>query len=339
MTLPRTLKRQPQGIPAGGQFAHDIKNEAPGITLQAGHSPERVADATDELKKRRQQSWPAMVERLHREEGAWAASNAVLGARELFSNADSLEYSVDTDGTITELEILNDGDLVGSVWLDSAGRYRGSSDWIEKRVLTHLNYRSLDSLTGQGATVQDSPAGAGLKMVRVPFGEVLDKAHARHAGDTSTPPSAAAVSDALSARQVESWHGAMERHEQEETAWAASRAAINAREVFPDADLDELDYFVDSAGNVTGVEVLSKGVPVMSLHTNEDGTVSALGRNGKLHGPVLKPVSSAGLQQMQDQGATVREDTRDDEAAAGGGKIVNLRFDDVILNAAARLDS
>ncbi|MCC3299324.1 hypothetical protein [Arthrobacter caoxuetaonis] len=339
MTLPRNPKRQPQGVPSGGQFAPDTKSEASGVSLAGRHSRILVGDATIALKERRQQSWPAMQEKLHEEEEAWAASNAALAAQDLFPGADSLEYNVDSDGTITELEILNGKNLVGSVWLDEAGRYRGSSDWVEGRVLRHLNRRSLDSLTDQGASVEDNPyLTGGIKTVRLPFEGVLGNAYARHTGGTTgSAPSAAAARDALSSRQVDSWNNAIERHERDERAWAASRAAVNARHVFPDADLDELDCYVDSSGKITGVEVLSRGIPFTSLHLEEDGTVNASRENGKLHGSVLGPVVSAGVEQLVEQGATVREVPGGDEADAGRGQIVNIRFDDVIMEAASRV--
>lgn len=335
MTLPtRPIARQPEGTPAGGQFATTTKSEAAGVTLgPADLSPAQIEDAVEVLKQRRDESWPAAAARHDEEEGAWAASNAAVAARELFPHADTIEYRVDKDGRLTDLDVVANHQLVGEVWQDGSGKMVGR-EWLYSRVGTQLDGRDLDDMKTQGAKVQDDAytGGAGAKVLRIDLDEAILKAHSRLDGAESVGAVRAdTAAQALEGRRKKAWDDAQEQHRHDETAWTASQTADSTREVFPDAD--EIEYTVDGAGQANNVAIRSNGQVVGLLALDKEGFFINQGKAGQLSGSVFIQLERTSLDEMERQGATVTDDPSVDD---GAGKLVRFRFDDAIMKAAER---
>lgn len=102
---------------------------------------------------------------------------------------------------------------------------------------------------------------------------------------------------------------------------AAVQALHGMMAVYPEAD--EIAYSVDAAGQVTDVGIVSNGRMVGFLAMEEDGTPRNRGKAGQLRATVFEPLSRTGVDEMEQQGATVEDDTE-------GGKMVRLRFDDTV---------
>lgn len=335
MTLPtRPIARQPEGTPVGGQFATTTKSEAHGVSLgPVDPSPAQIGDAVEVLKKRRDGSWPAAAARHDEDEGAWAASNAAVAAREMFPDADAIEYGVDKDGRLSGLEVVKDGRLIGEIWRTTDGKMAGR-DWLADRVGSHLDGRDLDDMAGQGAEVTDDvySGEVGPKTVRIGIDDAIHKAHARIGGTESTGHFRTERADqALRKRSEDARKAAEADYRQDETAWTASQVAVNTRDVYPTAD--EIGYTVDGSGQIGEIEFLAKGRPVGYLSLNEDRTFKSSGKSTQLNGSVFTPLERTSLDEMERQGATVTDDLEVDE---GAGKLVRFRFDDAIMKAASR---
>lgn len=335
MTLSnRPIARQPEGIPTGGQFAFSTRSEASGVSLgPVPPSPAQLEAALEVLQQRREESWPAAAARHHEQEGAWAASNAALAARELFPQADAIEYLVDKDGRLTDMEVVADGQLLGEAWRDTNGKMVGR-EWLYSRVGTQLDGRDLDGMKEQGASIRDyeHAPGAGSRIVRLDLDEAILKAHGRLEGaDSAGPVRADTAAQALEGRRKKAWDDAQVQHRQDETAWTASQAAASTREVFPDAD--EIGYSVDGTGQPNDVAIMSNNRVVGFLALDKEGFFINRGRAAQLSGSVFLPLERTSLEEMERQGATVTDDPSVDD---GAGKLVRFRFDDAIMKAAER---
>lgn len=346
MTLPRNPNRQPQGVPTGGQFATSTHGE-PQVNITAArgqHGAAEIKEATSILKQRRENAWPEAAARFDEEEGAWAASNAAVAVREMYEDAAVIEYDVDSDGRIVELDVLDkNGHTIGTTWRTELGR-SSSREWLDDRVSSHLDGRNLKDMATQGAGITDKifttmPDLAPGKTVRLELDDVIMNAHDVHTGGNpaSGPFKIQAASQDLQLRRTDAFNDAKKRHVRDEQEWAASRAALSAREIYPEAD--EIEYDATSEGRITELAVMRGGEPIGVIALNADASSARKLRDksDSLRGPVLFTLQDAGLESVEGQGAEIQDDLYVTEDAGERGKTVRFKLDDVIVKAAGRV--